>query len=242
MPVPSLLTLLRRKHPAEWVLLLVLLVAGGVAGRFLSKSTIWADIRYQIYQKTLTLGRPTRYPQRTAAVLLEDADYWSEVMQGRTPTRRDYLAKLITQLDEANVGVIALDFDLRSPFSNGPAEDFSVYKPENDLLFASIRNACSHHRQIVLAASITSTSDDYKLLPSIYDVAGLDPACVKTGYIQLPYDMRRIPGVLDLESGAQLNSFALAIVQTMDPIGYSRVVDNRYTAFPFSRFLSEDAF
>jgi CHASE2 domain-containing sensor protein len=226
--------------------------ASVMAGHHLSHSDLWVDLRARIFQATTALGRPPLYPQRTIAVLLDDDDYWSDAplaggapgvrdaLAGRVPTNRAYLARLITKLDAANVSVIALDFDLRSPRPG--TDDFSEYKPETDELIAAIRQACAHKKQIVLASSLTEASGEYAEVPSVYDSANLDSACVHKGYIQLPYDMRRLPGAVTLANGQQLDSFSLAATRAVDPVAYSRVIDDQETVFPYSRFITDAAF
>ena len=260
MAASKLRDILRRRSAIEWIIFFALLTVCAVAGHFLSRSVLWIDLRSEIYQHITSFGRPTRYPQRTAVVLLNDDDYWSEAaippdsaiprseqllqpnapLDGRVPTNRVYLAHLIDQLDAANVGLIGLDFDLRSPRAG--IADFKQYLPETDALVAAIKRACSHGHQVVLASELISTDGGLTEAANAYDGANLPESCVHTGYIQLPNDMRRVPIPISLGDGKQWKPFALSAVDAVDHAAYLYVTGEKETDFPYSQFISEAAF
>ncbi len=229
----------------EWIVFAGLLAIAIYAGNRLSSSTFWIDARAKIYQTFTVLGRNDRLPQRTAVVLLDDTDYWTQTatdpaspeLAGRAPTNRAYLARIIDALVEAHVGLIVLDIDLRSPNSLDDEYDLPEYKNEDDVLFQSIRNACAHNHQIVLTSELVSHNRTLSVARNIYDKAGFPPSCVHQGYIELPRDMRRVPATLSLDSNPEVDSLSLAAVKAVDPGAYEVGAAEGEKDFPYSEFL-----
>ena len=70
-------------------------------------------MHYRLYAAIQYLElRPIR-PKRTALVLIGDDEYWGGELKRRVPIKRDYLAKLVNKLDQAQPELIVLDFILR---------------------------------------------------------------------------------------------------------------------------------
>ncbi|MGH9650852.1 MAG: CHASE2 domain-containing protein, partial [Terriglobales bacterium] len=67
-------------------------------------------------------------------------------------------------------------------------------------------------------------------------------ARVHSGYLQLPYDLRRVPVALELGSGEMLDSFALALVGAVDPTARQRIATQEMDALPFASYMSEHDF
>jgi hypothetical protein len=229
-----------RKGPMHWIRFAALLALASYLGHVLGESNRYTDLRYAIYQDQLKLQRRGQaYPQHTVLVLLDDDDYWGNEFEGRRPLKRDQLAALIDRLDQAGVNTVAVDIDLRSSRPDAPSFDYPGYRAEDQVLLGALRRMCDHGGHVVLASSIRYASDgNYEVMPSIYTVARSEFPCVTSGYIQLPDDMRLVPGELKLKGGATLDSFSLAIVRIDDPIAYDHAVHNEQHGFRFSQFLT----
>lgn len=229
---------------AHWLTVVVLTVLGTLAGHWISQKQIWTDIRYSIYQQTFDLAHPRGplYPKRTVLVLIQDEEYWKGELAGRAPVKRDYIARLIRKLDAAEAGVIAVDFDLRSPVSDGSMVEHPDYEPETQELRKAVKEI-SARRVVVLPATLGFDEDGYyEARPTIlggFDFAGGD---VRWGYIQLPYDKRRIPVAVELKDGKLLDSFAAAVVAAVDTTAYERLAKLDADALPFGSYMPEAAF
>ena len=235
---------LRRKGAAHWLTVAVLTVLGTLAGHWISEKQIWVDVRYRIYQRTFDLTHPhgPLYPKRTALVLVSDEEYWKGELAGRAPIKRDYLAKLVRKLDAAEPALIALDFDLRSPTTDGSLLDHPDYVQETRQLGEAVREV-GGRRSVVLPAIVGfDAQGNYVEQPTVLDGFDFGAAQVRRGYIQLPYDMRRIPVSLELGNGRTLDSFAGAIVAAADPTAYSRLEQQSKDALPFGSYMNEAAF
>lgn len=229
-----------RKGWLYWVRFAALLALASYLGHVLGQSDRFTDLRYAMYRWQIKLQhREQLYPQHTVLVLLDDDDFWSDEFQRRSPLKRDQLAALINQLDAAGVNTVALDVDLRSPLPDRPGFDFPDYRQGDQDLIAAVQRMCENGRHMVLSTSVQFGRDGgYEAMPSIYSGARASLPCVSTGYIQLPDDMRLVPGLLKLENGSNLNSFSLAITKIQDPIAYDHAVRNQDRGFRFSQFLT----
>jgi len=186
------------------------------------------------------------YPKRTVLVFVDDEDYWTEKLAGRSPIKRDYLASLVAALDKADADVIALDFDLRSPAPDN-SRDFTAYDGETNTLVKKINEVALRQRRIVLATSVgfAHGSDGYVEQANVFD--NLISTEVSRGYVQLPYDVRRVPLPLDAENKAThrqstVESFATAIVKRVDPVAYGRTVEKGKDQLPFAGYIPLEAF
>ena len=237
MPQLNLRQTLTKRKWIDWIIFCVLLAVSVWLGYKLSSGTVWIRTRAKIYQSLTARGLPARYPQRTAIVLLDDDDYWTNhappQLAGRSPTNRAYLAALIEKLTQAQVGLIVLDFDMRSP--NPKSDDLPEYEAENCLLFRAIHEVCKNHHQIVLASELTKSGDGLKETRNIYD--SVPKSCTHKGYIELPLDIRRVPVAVPLASHGSADSLALAAVNAVDRVAYGRVTSQDETDFPYSQFM-----
>ena len=232
-----------RKGWGHWLRFALLLAAASYLGHLLSTSPWLTEFRYSMYHRQLLMrDRPQLYPTRTALVLLDDDDYWGDTFQSRTPLKRNELAEVLDKLETAGVNTVAFDVDLRSPRPQQPGLEFADYKAEDEELFAAIRRMCASDRHVVLASSVQFGDDGYQEMPSIYTSALKLMPCVKTGYIQMPFDMRQIPGAVDLSDGGHLDSMALAVTGIADPTAYALAVANKGKGFRFSEYLTEADF
>jgi CHASE2 domain-containing sensor protein len=229
-----------RKGWFYWVRFAALLALASYLGHVMGQSQRYTDLRYAIYQWQVKLQqRGQFYPQHTVLVLLDDDDYWSVQYQGRRPLKRDRLAEIVDRLNGAGAKTVALDIDLRSPLPEIPAYEFPDYRQENEELIGAVQRMCASGRHVVLASSVRfAQAGGFETMPSIYTAGRPTLPCVRTGYIQLPDDMRLVPGALELANGSYMDSFSLAIVKTTDPIAYHHAVDNEDHGFRFSQFLT----
>ncbi len=235
---------LRRKGLRHWIVMLVLIAGGTLIGHWISREQIWIDLRYSVYQRTfdLTHLRGSLYPKRTSLVLVQDEEYWKGELAGRVPIKRDYIARLIRKLDAADAALIAVDFDLRSPAPDGSLAEHPDYLAETGQLREAVKQVGSR-RPIVLPALVGFDAEGNYVAQSTvfrgFDFRGVD---VRSGYIQLPYDLRRVPVSIPLSDGTTLDSFAGAIVAAADPVAYARLVHRAQEALPFGSYMPESAF
>ena len=227
----------------HWLRFALLLTAGGLLGHVLNDAPWLTQVRYSIYHRQMLMrDRSQLYPKRTALVLLNDDDYWGDSYQARTPLKRDVLADLVDKLDALGVNTVALDVDLRSPHPDDAGFEFGDYQAEDAKLLAAIGRMCAAGHHVVLASSIQYGDDGYAEMPSVYTAKLKELPCVKRGYIQLPYDMRRIPGTLDLANGDQLDSLSLAVTGIADPTARADSSADTGHGFRFSEYLGEADF
>jgi len=248
-----------RKGWGHWLRFALLLTAAGYAGHLLKSSPWLTDFRYWIYHHQLMMrDRSNLYPKRTALVLLNDDDYWGDSFQARSPLKRGELAGLLDKLRQAGVNTVALDVDLRSPHPNDPDFEFSDYQAEDGLFLDAVARMCDAGRHVVLASSVGFGDDGYVEMPSIYNAkpesANAKPksadqktpqrnlTCIVPGYIQVPRDLRRIPGTLQLANGGHLDSMSLAVTGIADRIAYDQASANSDEGFRFSEYLTEAEF
>ncbi len=239
----NVLRLFTRKGWGHWLRFALLLTAGGWLGHVLNDAPWLTQVRYSLYHKEMMMrDRSQLYPQRTALVLLNDDDYWGDSYQSRTPLKRDVLAGLVDKLNALGVNTVALDVDLRSPHPEDAGFEFEDYRAEDAKLLAAIGRMCAAGHHVVLASSIQYGDDGYTEMPSVYTAKLKELPCVKRGYIQLPYDMRRIPGTLDLANGGQLDSMSLAVTGISDPTARADASADTGHGFRFSEYLGEADF
>ena len=245
-----------------WLVTLGLTILGVVFGSYIDDHHRWTDMRYAATQEMQDLFSRLRkplyplYPKRTALVFVGDQEYWSDELAGRSPIKRDYLARLIDAVDQAGADVIALDFDLRVPLAN-PSRDFPAYVKETSKLVQTIKALAARHRPIVLATSIRFAGvNGYQEQGNVYDDYGIlrgvpsEPCpAISRGYVQLPYDVRRVPLPLDAEAENDLShqpvsveSFATAIVKCVDSEAYRRTVNNGKDELPFAGYIPLENF
>jgi len=233
-----------RKGVWHWVRFVCLLVLGWFAGHELKDNPYVRDIGYWLYPFQIRLqDRAPGYPRVTAVVTIEDSDYWGPEFVGRSPLRRDLLASLLDKLREAEVNTVVLDIDMRSPDPTLPGLDFTNYQSEDAKLFDSIEAMCNAGQILVVAASIRRQDDQYIPVPSIYDAHKTGTprnfSCLRPGYIQLPEDLRLVPGQLSLGNDQTLDSLSLAALGQIDPQAYKFVVESPNRGFLYARYLSE---
>jgi CHASE2 domain-containing sensor protein len=234
---------LPRKGILYWLRVVILTATGTALGHWLSDEQIWVDLRYKIYQKQLDLTPRKSFAERVVVVLVDDDDYWKGELGRRVPIKRSYLAKMIRELIAANPAVIALDFDFASPMPDGNLVEHPDYKLERQEFLKTIKLALERTK-IVLPRTIDFDKDEnYIITSDIYDGFDFGPKKqnLYTGYIALPYDVRRVPGTLVVK-GAQpsVDSFAVAIAKAYDEEALRRIPKSN--SLPFGSYLREEEF
>jgi CHASE2 domain-containing sensor protein len=242
----------RKKSLRYWISAIIVLVISFTATPYIYNRLNLAQSRARLFQYLLEKDPRPLEPRFVKVVLVEDDEYWAGYPAGRRPIKRDYLAQLVDRLVEANVHVIALDFDLRlpNPENSTPQIPFD-YKRETDTLIDSIIRAAQKGKKIVLARTVWIDDKGYYLDPDIYDPYGVCTRVgkdgrwvnsgtpefpisarinenISCGYIALPYDILMVPGQLQLKDGSYVDSFALALARAMNAKDATRfVTDNR---------------
>lgn len=211
-----------RKGASYWIQVIVLVGLGTWLGNWVGGRGQWIEVRYRLYQRLSELGARSIEPRHTAIVVIGDEEYWRGPLAGRRPLKRDYLAKLIEALDDADAAVIALDFDFRSPTPQDP-RGHEEYARETRRLFEAVMRIAAR-RAVVLPKTLgQDNAGKYRVEADIYDPWSLCPLGSRPpthlrmycGYIALPRDMRLLPPRLALNDGRFINSFALAIVEAV---------------------------
>ena len=234
-----------RKGWRHWVRFAALLAAGSYLGHVLSESPRFSDIRYELYQRQVRLQHRGRiYPQHTMLILLDDDDYWSEEYQARSPYKRDKLAALLDRLNDSGANIVGFDIDWSSPLTKMPDYDFPDYVHEDELFFAAVKRMCDAGRHVVLTEGVTGRDRPpyYHQIPTIYRSRLSGLPCVTVGHDGFDTDMRKIPGMVRLDTGGYLDSFSLAIVKMVDPVSYAELVKAEDKGFRFGNYLTPEDF
>jgi CHASE2 domain-containing sensor protein len=209
-------------------------------GHWLEKQEVAIKLRYKIYQfMTQSLLAREAYVQRTVIVLITDEEYWKGELARRSPIKRDYLAKLIRALDSADPSVIAVDFDLRSQTADGVFVEHDDYKKETEEFLNAVKDV-SQRRPIVLPKTIRFENGYYFPESDIYDQFNFQNGTVRTGYISLPFDYRKVPLSLIMKDGTTVDSFAQAIVRVAKEEALQPLLNEEKA--PYGSYLPEKSF
>lgn len=235
----------------HWAWVLALTLLGTFLGHRAGQTGFLIDLRYRLHQHLTDLGARPLHVRHTALVVVTDDDYWRGQPAGRRPIKRDYLAKLLLAVAEANPAVIALDFDLSAPDPVSGAIP-SDYRAETAELVAAIRKVAAPHRRVVLPQTIGGRFPNYVVEPDVHDGGGFCPKKppavrrddVFCGYIALDHDVRRLPPTIRMDTGLHLDSFAVAVARARNPasVDDTRPMAVAYGSFmPFVRYRMDDA-
>jgi CHASE2 domain-containing sensor protein len=235
-----LLGTLSRKPKAYWLFAAGSIALGMYCGTWLGKNGAWVGLRYRLYQGFEWFSPHPPLPKRTVLVLVDDDEYWTKRPARRIPIRRDYLADVLTAVSACDPAVIALDFDLRSPITNGALKDNPEYTDETQTFITKLESA-SKKQPIVLPATLDRNDQGrYVLDSTIYDGTPLRKDEVQVGYIQLPYDVRQVPTAATLPGGGRIDSFAEAIVRAINEDLLGDLDEEE--SVPFGTFIKEEKF
>jgi CHASE2 domain-containing sensor protein len=238
--VKEFLSALRRRPARYWVRLVVVVIVAEYLVGVMDDKGLGVSYRYRFYA-WLQRKNPTKPADRnTVVVLIGDEEYWKGKPQHRTPINRSYLAELLRRLDAANAKVIAFDFDLRSPTPDGNPLESPDYQRETQAFLETVKQVAAN-RSVVLSRAIWQNDDgDYGLDSMVYDDFDFGSPKVSFGFIQLPYDKRKVPLQLDLGGGNRVDSFALAIARAFRPTIAERLPQSKEA--PYGTFLEREDF
>lgn len=230
---------IRNKGLFYWITVVVLVVFGVWLGKWLEKQEFALNLRYKCFHALGSASQRKPFIQRTVVVMIGDDDYWKGELARRVPIKRDYLAKLIRQLDTADPAVIALDFDLRSQSPDGSLITHSDYAAETNEFLSAVKDV-SQNRWVVLPKTIKLTNDGYIAESDIHDGFDFGGGKVKKGFISLPFDIRKVPLRQELKDGSSAESFAEAIVRATNERALQPVEGAE--ELPYGTYLTADAF
>jgi CHASE2 domain-containing sensor protein len=234
-----------RKGWVHWLRFGLLLAAASYVGQYLSDSTRFADIRYYLYQKQVRFQhRGPIYPQHTVLLLLDDDDYWSTDFQARSPLKLEQLAVLLDKLNAAGANTVGVDVFMSSPLPQKPEYDFPDYQAGDDAFFAAVKRMCDAGRHVVLTTYLVpgAKPETWHEEPSIYSSRLPGLPCVSIGYDRFADDMRKIPGMVELDTSKTMDSFSLAMVKIVDPVAHDNLVNDEDKGFRFGQYLTPDDF
>lgn len=254
-----------------WIGAALIVVVSIPATPFVDEALHLSQYRDWLFQKLSQLGPRPAAPRFVRVVLVFDDEYWRGEPKGIRPIKRHYLARLVDALDKADANIIALDFNLHIPQKDAKATpgNYSVidkdFRADTDSLMRTIARVAAN-REIVLPKTLEEEAAGYRLLPDIYQPYGiceepladgrwLNPGTkefpltaaakenIRCGYIELPYDMKQIPPVLDVDHGLEVDSFSLAIARFEPQSEATAVGRNTLVAtyIPMSAFYDASA-
>lgn len=239
----------------HWLRVVGLIVLGLWLSHALNDTKALIELRYRLHQLMTVQANPRSVAvEHTAIVLVGDDEYWRGDLDGRRPIRRDYLARLLREVNQAHPALIGLDFDLSAPDPASAAIP-ERYRDETAELMKTIHEVRAV-RPVVLPRTIwTDREGRYILDKDIHDGSELcweQPSAsrpwdeprvlnVHCGYIALPFDVRLLPPRLVLANGLRLDSFALALARASGRERDRRGPDAT-PALNYGSFIPIDAF
>jgi CHASE2 domain-containing sensor protein len=209
---------LRSRGLRYWAIALMLIIAGTLVGIDLDEHNFALQYRYRVFHllQAFLHREGETHAKRVSLVLIGDDDYWKGELARRVPIKRDYLAKLLRKLDQAEPEAIALDFNLRSPVLDGTMREHRDYLAETQTLIGAIQEV-SLHRPVILPATFHVTTKGYVIDQAVYDGANLTHSGdVRIGHILSSLDKRRVLLSEQMADGSRLDSFAEAIARALD--------------------------
>ena len=165
----------------HWITILVVTIVASLSTPLAYEYLHLTPVRFWLFQNLAALGWQSIKPTDVRLVLIGNDEYWRGDLEARVPTKRDYLAKIVQALDEANARVIGLDFDLRLGDPELPAVpgDFGAmeqsYRPETDIFVNTLIDVAKR-RHIVLVKTIWPSEhghDLYMVQPDVFQLYGI---------------------------------------------------------------------
>jgi CHASE2 domain len=227
----------------------ILLAAAGIAvEHLLDREHVLLHTRYEIYNfQTEILYKAKAASLNTYFIAIDDDAFWKGELARRLPLKRDYIAKLVEAVGNANPRAIVLDIDFRSPTPDGSAVSFTDYEQETGKLLQALKTVAADHPVVLPRSVDLDAKGQLQEQSDIFDHFSFGDAArhVFRGYIQLPDDLRTIPLCLPLPT-AHLDSFALAMLHATYPETYTEIAHpksdgcdpTRGVNLQFGRFLS----
>ncbi len=125
-----------------------------------------AQLRF--HQILSSLNPRTPRVNRVVLVEVDDNTFWYPPVSGIQPTNRRFLADLALKAAEGGAALVAIDFQLKSPFSS-PGDD-NVRKADNSYLLDSINKITKMKIPVVLTCGLVETdTGGWKEEPNIFD-------------------------------------------------------------------------
>jgi CHASE2 domain-containing sensor protein len=226
---------LEKKSLLYWISGIVVIGLGLWTSHLAVHYDLWKAPRRVVYKFLTDRFPDAQRPIRTVLVLVDDDEYWRGYPAGRRPTKRDYLANLMSATAAAKPAVIALDFSLRSPSADGNPIDNPDYRQETLKLVQAVNQAAASGCSVVLPRTMDLKDDgSFTIDSAVYDADEFPADRVYQGYVNLPEDDRRVAFTqITSRDGRTIDSFAQAIVRA-DDIDVSLV--NSDGTLPFGRF------
>jgi|SRR5215213_635137 len=232
---------LARKSPAYWIRVLILITAGLSIGSRVDNTAFATQLRASTLRFLQALTPKSTLPHHTALVLIGDDEYWSAALGGRAPMRRDYLARLVRELEKASPAVIALDFDLHSTSVDGQPLVAPEYEQETKFLLEEIRMASARGTTVVLSRTLAFHDDQYVTKSDIYNDFEFGNGQVRTGFTLLPDDVRSVPLDVTLRDGRRIDSFAVAAIRAYKTNALEGI-DFKDSIYPYAIYVRPEAF
>ena len=158
---------------------------------------------------------------RVAIAEIDDQSFYYPPFSGTQPTNRRAIADLAKSAADGGAIVVAIDFQLKSPFTS-PGDD-AVRADDNKYLLGVLGDLALKGIPVVISCGLVRHGKkEWKREPNIID-DGMLPAGILVGYINLPIDKRQLP----LEQVAwdwdgrtlkHFDSFALQIVSAFERV------------------------
>lgn len=172
-------------------------------------------------------------------VLISDEEFWRGELANRLPLDRDYLAKLLDKLKDADPAVIAFDLNFQSPMPDGTLNVNPKYARETQNFLNKVKEVSQGQKgiPIVLPKTVRFRDGYYFTESDVFDGFDFGDSKVYFGHILLPFDYRKVPLALTMKNGDSVDSFAEAIVridnnEALKPISAEGKL-------PFGYYLSE---
>ena len=211
------------------------------------------NIRYALFQQFSDWTAHPLRPRFVRLVMIGDDEYYKGEPAGRVPFSRNYMAKIVTALDNADAAVIALDFQMHLPV--GHEGTLGDYKEIPGPVSRRNRNTGESHCAGGTSArrGAAQGTDPRRARRLPHQARYFQPygICTKLkpdgqwenpgtpefpltpeaqkhiscGYISLPRDLRQIAPLLDVGEDAPADSLSLAIARAWSPYDAADVGD-----------------
>src|SRR5262249_37633792 len=189
------------------------------------------SFRHRTFQSFQSAGPRRAIARYTTLVLIDDDVYWKKPSSGRVPIHRDVLASIVTAVASHNPAIIALDVDFstgdetttttlnNTPYGKVTFHEHEQFAEETLQLFTALRQASEKSAMVVLSEDIGRDRDDknWMRLADVYDGLDMSGIDLRTGYIQLDTDTRKLPPPLLMTARTDVNSFSIAVAAAYRP-------------------------
>ncbi|HTI51111.1 MAG TPA: CHASE2 domain-containing protein [Planctomycetaceae bacterium] len=238
----------RWKH---WLVVVALILLGEWFSEVQERNESFLALRYRTYQRLQGFGPRRAVPRFTSLVLIDDDAYWKEPSSGRVPINRRLLASIISRIAQYNPSVIALDIDLSTgdETTATPVEserhgkmtlrEHHPFADETRELVETIADVLPH-QVIVLSEEIGRTDGEHwTRLADVYEGFDFENDHLRTGFIQLDSDLRKLPRPLPMRDGLPVDSFSIAASRAANPALFRH---EKWDHEVFAGFMESESF